>query len=48
MFDSIHWDNVNNYNASRKYNFDSFMNEQFILQYSENFNEKNNDIIKLL
>ena len=46
MFDSIHCNNTNNYNSSRKYNFDSLVNEQFILQYSEKFNEKNNDIIK--
>ena len=46
MFDSIYCNNANNYNTSRKYNFDSLVNEQFILQYSEKFNEKNNDIIK--
>ena len=43
LFDSIRNSNPNN---PLKYNFDSFVNEQLILQYSEKFNEGNKDKIK--
>ena len=43
LFDSIRNSNTSN---PLKYNFDSFVNEQLILQYSEKFNENNKDKIK--